>query len=1115
MAFPIGFATGAGIPSTEEMDAAVAFGAKFIRCGIPWDAGSSAPDRNFDTPNGIRNAIAYANSVGLGIILQIGAGSTYGGMMYTHSGPAGFDVLTEFSKFCANVCRYFTGSPGDADYVWAVEIGNECNHSKWNDLASPYFVHWTGAAPTGPQRYAETFLRIVHPLLENVRATPGCPKIITTGLGGERDTKGINSYDFTVAIHQDVTFGATTYPGGLWSTTPGANPWYNGYDLHPYFYPETDPVADVDGGWLNMRQIMAWFQTNRGQKPPLWITEVGYPTNPETFATCIAARDAMQNMVDDLDLRIATQGWDIRSFAWFSMMNNNKPDTTQNDNYFGIVDRPVLGGTDPQNGPRKPGPPTVPSGAGQLFNKFVQLANRDNLPAKYGTATFGGGGTFTAFGTNNVVTVPDTPTYDKTGSADIYVAMQALIESLPNGTRLRMQPNATYRCERTLLFDGTRAGGFKNILFDGRGATIRCNVTKYFSSRLAPNGVVSGCVIGGQKWVFGPQTIKTITAPAGTAPFDEIVRTNFLSWYVEGTGKEQRTQGAKDMSSLHMPNVPGPTSTVIHIISDTVDTPPDGVYTLTFTSPSDRNRSNFQFDNCKDFLIKNLEVQGANTGFATFKNQLEAQTGLGFGTGCDGVEVKGCNVHHGWGDNITLQCGSGTPLKNIYIHDNTLHHATRQTIAIGGLIDSEITRNLMQDSKRHIIDMEPNGGNQTCQRIHFHDNDMQRGGLGIMSISAYGWLPMFIGDIRFANNRCLDNLSIPVGTNHDRPASQPRWGPFEFVNNTASQPFGSGSLGQGWTNSPGLFKFQYVDGITATGNVCYLQPGRLMYAVWAEKSTGIEVHDNYGQFYGQLIEPKPPAVKPDPVHYNLRTDNYAQGFATFRGGGRFDATGTSVVSIHGSAQFVGGGDFSAVGKGRNHATAVSFLGGGLFPATGAGKVYATAVTFLGGGDFSARGLGQNFGSGTFAGGGDFTATGVGRNFGTATFDGGNVFTAIGHQRIRATAVTFQGGGSFSAVGASQNFGRCTFNGGGTFTADGNTRSYGTATFDGGGTFTARGAGPNFGRGSFDGGGTFSAFGNSVDNSEYQDGEWLVGAVKLRGPGWDDRPWDSTPWDGEE
>lgn len=391
--FPVGFATGAGVPTNEEMDAAKAFGAKFIRCGIPWDSGSTAPDRNFNRPANITAAIAYANSIKLDVILQIGNGPTYAGMMYTHSGPGAVDVIVEFTKFCANVVRAFTGVKNadgtrSANYVMAVEILNEANHAKVNDpflsdnvTPNPYFIQWTGSGVTAPQRYMEIFLRVVHSDWENVRATANCPPIITTGLGGERDTKGINSFAFTQAIHQTVTFGGHTYTGGLWPTTTGAVPWYSGFDLHPYCYP-TLPSQDVADGWNNMKQIMAWFQTNRGKKPPLWITEMGHPTNPENLANSLAARDTLADAINQLDGLILNSGWDIRSFAWFTLMDNNKQGqpASANDNHFGIVDRPTAG-TDPQQGAHKPSPPIVPGGQGEYFNKFVEVATRTSAGA--------------------------------------------------------------------------------------------------------------------------------------------------------------------------------------------------------------------------------------------------------------------------------------------------------------------------------------------------------------------------------------------------------------------------------------------------------------------------------------------------------------------------------------------------------------------------------------------------------------------------------------------------------------------------------------------------------------------------------------------------------------
>jgi Glycosyl hydrolases family 16/IPT/TIG domain len=338
--YPIGFAPGAGLPKfvgavSPEMDAYKAAGAKFFRPSIEWDSGSTGVNGMFDKTAATDQVIAYANQIGLDVLLTVGFGPTHNGVMSDAQTPG---CLALFATFCANVIARYNGTTrASGKYVLAIEIGNEPNHDKMTTIA---------AALKGPN-YAELLIRLFGPTsqgFEQVRSRTTRPVIIG-GLGGEGSAgNDQTSYLFTQQMH-----GTFTVDGH--SITLGLLTHYDGWNDHTYTYP-TLPSQDTSRGAFNLNQIMAWFQSTFGAKPPVWISEVGDPTNPETDATCQAAANLLTDLVNWLGGHIKNDGWQIKCLAWFDFMNNNKTGlpSTANDNFFGIVDY----NTDPSVAVHKP-----------------------------------------------------------------------------------------------------------------------------------------------------------------------------------------------------------------------------------------------------------------------------------------------------------------------------------------------------------------------------------------------------------------------------------------------------------------------------------------------------------------------------------------------------------------------------------------------------------------------------------------------------------------------------------------------------------------------------------------------------------------------------------------
>ncbi len=313
---PIGFAPGAGIPTNAEIDDMVGrWKATVIRSGISWDGMSSNVDGVFDQTNGADALVAYCCQKKIGLIFQVGSGTTNNGKMYVAA------TRIKFAQFCRAVMARYNGTTfASGKFVLSVSCGNEPNHNKWDDgVTSGVPNSGKGAA------YAEIMIRIASPFFNNARGIVNCPPIQIAGLGGETFRVGIPSYDFTVQAYQPLTVAGRSFPNG----------WKGSFDLfdqHPYTYP-TLPSQDTSGGWFQMLRIRDYMLT-QGDDKPIVITEIGAPTNPETLAEYEKAKLLLVDAVREAQ----KYPW-IWAFCWFSWMNNNKTGltSTQNDNDFGIV----------------------------------------------------------------------------------------------------------------------------------------------------------------------------------------------------------------------------------------------------------------------------------------------------------------------------------------------------------------------------------------------------------------------------------------------------------------------------------------------------------------------------------------------------------------------------------------------------------------------------------------------------------------------------------------------------------------------------------------------------------------------------------------------------------
>lgn len=672
-------------------------------------------------------------------------------------------------------------------------------------------------------------------------------------------------------------------------------------------------------------------------------------------------------------------------------------------------------------------------------------------------------------------------------AADVTSAFKSFLATVADGSTILFPPNRVYRAEFPWKFVSRN-----NIIVNGNDSQVHATVKSPFSAKVNGTGTVLNCVVGGQRWTLSSNTVVTVTAPAGTHPFAALtkagdpphgIKPNIFAWYAKTPsipGNNARTQDERlDVT----PPIPAATDSVIHLLMPNDKAWPNGTYKIIFTSPEDHDRVNFWVEKCNGMKFQNLTVRGANTANGAFDPTFEGQHNFLI-RGGNGVEIGPGTLYDAWADGVGCYFDfSYVAAKNVWVHDTEIYGGGRHGITVNGLVGGTFENNDIHDVNRHIIDVEVNGNMQKARSVDILSNRFGSAGIGVIAISTGLGTPADIGDFRIDSNTCYgtnvgSTFWLPIGTQQDsivagtgkRAGEISRWENFTITNNVSSPTvqYGAGSAAgiDDWANAPAEIKVQYCDNVTIKNNVVNMQAGRLMYAVWTQNCTGVVVSGNHDHTATDSF------VSP---HFQWRTDAL-RGSGSFQGGGTFTGVGHTVISsgTHGNGSFHGGGSFPGVGRGVNRGTG-TFKGGGTFAATGRGVNHGTG-TFHGGGVFTAKGLGKNTGTGTFKGGGKFAGVGKGRNHGTGTFKGGGSFAGTGVGLLPSGTGTFRGGGTFTGVGLGQNYGRGTFKGGGSFPAVGRTDPTG---------------------------------------GSYKDGEWLVGGVKMRGPGWDETPWDSGPWDGEE
>jgi hypothetical protein len=250
----------------RQLDRLSSLGVRRLRLDFTWHRLEKAPGSWDFSP--FDPVVEEASAAGLSLL----AIAAYGNPVYPHvSGDAtgtqlGTDALSEvhfppidpahYARYVEALVRRY--APRVQDY----ELWNEEN------IGCRFFR---------PVANAEAYAGLARPAAALGKAAcPGC-RFVVGGLSMPQPIPGIDVYP-----------PGPVYLNALFLAAPDLNGWTDAIAYHPYPFPkdppefETAPFPDRKQGSLTTQHTILEriVKGHRGQPAPLWITEMGWPTNP-------------------------------------------------------------------------------------------------------------------------------------------------------------------------------------------------------------------------------------------------------------------------------------------------------------------------------------------------------------------------------------------------------------------------------------------------------------------------------------------------------------------------------------------------------------------------------------------------------------------------------------------------------------------------------------------------------------------------------------------------------------------------------------------------------------------------------------------------------------------
>jgi hypothetical protein len=162
----------------------------------------------------------------------------------------------------------------------------------WNEANSPEF--W--APRPSPREYRE----VVALAAEAIRAADPAATVVLGGMFGT-PTRGIRAWDFLERFHAGGTAAGT----------------FDAYALHPY-------APRLGGIATQVRRLRRRIETGPSPSAPLWITEIGWPTDgPEGFALVKSERGQKRLLARSFRRFERTPEWNIAKVVWYVWRDND------------------------------------------------------------------------------------------------------------------------------------------------------------------------------------------------------------------------------------------------------------------------------------------------------------------------------------------------------------------------------------------------------------------------------------------------------------------------------------------------------------------------------------------------------------------------------------------------------------------------------------------------------------------------------------------------------------------------------------------------------------------------------------------------------------------------
>lgn len=240
-----------------------------------------------------------------------------------------------------------------------------------------------------------------------------------------------------------------------------------------------------------------------------------------------------------------------------------------------------------------------------------------------------------------------------------------------------------------------------------------------------------------------------------------------------------------------------------------------------------RTRSQFKFVNGSDLRVQNLIVRGANphagTGESAYVADLEAQHAFEIG-GTRGLVLDHVQAYDVYGDFVYV----GAPSSHVTVQNSVFARNGRQGWTVAGGEYVTFDHDVLTDTRRSTIDMEPNSVASAQRHVTFSNNIFGPGRL--LFLSNHG-APAPTQDVSILNNTLVGKeMSIHV------------WGDpgvrsgFRVIGNKSDT--GTSQSGGG------AYYFHGTSDVLISGNVQPVQPGRGISGVGLEAATNVSIVGN-------------------------------------------------------------------------------------------------------------------------------------------------------------------------------------------------------------------------------------------------------------------------------